>query len=119
MTFFKFNERFYKQNYGLPMGNPLSEILASLFLEFLQSGPFKYGLPSDTTYFRYIDNILIFLLQKIKIEEIAEKLNNVELSIHFIYIYIYIIAVLVVTKSLCGFVLNQVQYNMESAQYLG
>ena len=26
---------------------------------------------------------------------------------------------LVVTKSLCGFVSNQVQYNMESAQYLG
>ena len=30
-----------------------------------------------------------------------------------------IITVLVVTKSLSGFVLNQVQYNMESAQYLG
>ena len=26
--------------------------------------------------------------------------------------------VLVVTKSLCGYVSNQVQYNMESAQYL-
>ena len=36
----------------------------------------------------------------------------------YIYIY-YIITVLVVTKSLCGFVSNQVQYNMESAQYLG
>ena len=33
--------------------------------------------------------------------------------------YVYIIMVLVVTKSLCGFVANQVQYNMESAQYLG
>ena len=31
----------------------------------------------------------------------------------------YIIRVLVVTKSLCGYVSNQVQYNMESAQYLG
>ena len=29
----------------------------------------------------------------------------------------YIIRVLVVTKSLCGYVSNQVQYNMESAQY--
>ena len=26
--------------------------------------------------------------------------------------------VLVVSKSLCGYVLNQVQYNMESAQYV-
>ena len=32
---------------------------------------------------------------------------------------IYIITVLVVTESLCGFVVNQVQYDMESAQYLG
>ena len=32
---------------------------------------------------------------------------------------IYIITVFVVTKSLCGYVSNQVQYNMESAQYLG
>ena len=33
----------------------------------------------------------------------------------YIYIYIYIITVLVVTKSLCGFVSNQVQYNKEGA----
>ena len=26
---------------------------------------------------------------------------------------------LVVTESICGFVVNQVQYDMESAQYLG
>ena len=38
----------------------------------------------------------------------------------YIYIYIYnIITVLVVTISLCEFVANQVEYNMESAQYLG
>ena len=40
------------------------------------------------------------------------------LGIIYIYIYIYIITVLVVTKSLCGFVSNQVQYYKESAQYL-
>ena len=37
----------------------------------------------------------------------------------YIYIYIYIKTVLVVTKSLCEFGKNQVQYYMESAQYLG
>ena len=35
----------------------------------------------------------------------------------YIYIYIYIMRVLVVNKSLCCYVSNQVQYNMESAQY--
>ena len=33
----------------------------------------------------YVDDILIFLLQNMKIEEIAEKLNNVEPSINFFY----------------------------------
>ena len=36
----------------------------------------------------------------------------------YIFIYIYIIPVLVVTKSLGGFVVNQVQYYVESAQSL-
>ena len=85
MTYFKFNNKFYKQKYGLPMGNPLSGVLACLFLEFLESGFFKYKLPSNTTYFKYIDDILIFLPQNIKIEEVAEKQSNVEPSINFTY----------------------------------
>ena len=48
--------------------------------------------------------------------------NETDLAVDdyiYIYIYIYIITVLVITKSLCGFVSTQVQYNMASAQYLG
>ena len=60
-------------------------IIFFFFLEFLESGPFKYRLPINTTYFKHIDDILIFLLQNIKIEEIAEKFNNVEPSINFTY----------------------------------
>ena len=85
MTYFKFNFKFYKQKFGPPMGNPHSSVLACLFLEFLESDPFKFRLPSNTIYSRYIDDILIFLPQNIKIEEIAEKLNNVEPSISFTY----------------------------------
>ena len=33
--------------------------------------------------------------------------------------YVCIITLLVVIKSLCGFVSNQGQYNMENAQYQG
>ena len=49
-------------------------------------------------------------------------LNNIYICMYVclcVCVYIYIIRVLVVTKSLCRYVLNQVQYNMESAQYLG
>ena len=65
------------------MGNPLNRVLACLFLEFLESGPFKYRMHTKTTYFKYIDDILIFLPPKIKIEEITEELCNVEPSINF------------------------------------
>ena len=60
----------------------LSGVLTCLFLE---SSPFKYRLRINTTYFKYIDNILIFLPQNIKDEKVADKLNNIELSINFTY----------------------------------
>ena len=85
MTYFKFKHQFYKQKYGLPTGNALSGVLVSLSQEFLETSPFKYRLPNNTTYLRYIENILISQTQNIKIEEIAEKLNNVEPAINLTY----------------------------------
>ena len=38
---------------------------------------------------------------------------------YYYYYYYYIMRVLVVSKLFCGYVSNQVQYNMERAQYLG
>ena len=76
MIYFKSYNKFYKLKSSLPVGNPLSGVIAGLFLE---SNPFKHRLHCNTTYLGYIDDILIFLSQNIKIEEIAEKLNNVEL----------------------------------------
>ena len=55
------------------MGNPLSGILACLFLLFLESRTFKQRLQINTTYFRYIDDILIFLPKNIKIVENLRK----------------------------------------------
>ena len=75
MTYFRFSNKFYKQKSGLPMGNPLITVLASVFLKVLEPSSFKYRLPTNTTYFKYIDNILISLPQNIKIENITEKLN--------------------------------------------
>ena len=80
MTYFEFNDKFYKQKFGLLIGNLLSHVLACLFLEFI---PFRYRLPIDTKYFRYIDNILIYQPRNVKIKNIDEKLNIVESSINF------------------------------------
>ena len=84
MTYYKFNNKFFKQKYDFPTGKSTQQNI-SQFLEFLESGSFKYRQHSNSTYLRYIDNILIFQPQNIKIEEIAEKLNNDEPSINFTY----------------------------------
>ena len=53
-------------------------------LEFLESKPFKYILPNDIHFFRYIDNILIIYPNKYNIETITNKLNNIEPTIKLI-----------------------------------
>ena len=65
------------------MGIRLIKVLVYLFLEFLKSDLFHNRLLSNTTYFLYIDDILIFLPQNLKIEETAKKLTNIEPSIIF------------------------------------
>ena len=65
------------------MGSPLSGVLACLFLEFLETKPFKYILPNDIQYFRYIDDILIIYPNKYNITSLIQKLNKVEPSIIF------------------------------------
>ena len=83
--YFEFNGTFYKQTFGLPMGSALSAPLACLYLELLEAGPFKEIIPSDTHYFRYIDDALIIYPQQVDLKDIVTKLNNVEDSISFTY----------------------------------
>ena len=67
------------------MGSPLSCILACLFLEFLESKPFKSILIKNIYFFRYIDNILIIYPNKYNIETITNKLNVIEPTIKLTY----------------------------------
>ena len=61
----------------------------------------------------------IYQFNCIKLEVTLDK-RLLQKGTIYIYIYIYyIIIVLVVAKSLCGSVVNQVQYNMDRAQHLG
>ena len=76
---------FYEQKFGLPMGSLLSGVLACIYLEFLESGPFKYIIPNTVCYFRYKDNILLIYPQGLDLHSITGKLNNVEPSIKFTY----------------------------------
>ena len=68
----------------LPLGSLLSSVLAYIYIEFLESGPFKY-IPSYASCFRYIDDILLIYPQGPNINRITDRLINVEPSITFKY----------------------------------
>ena len=52
------------------------------------------------------------------VQKVINEFYKCNLCYSYIYIYIYSITLLVVTISLHGFVADQMQYNLESAQYL-
>ncbi|XP_046749843.1 uncharacterized protein LOC124413359 [Diprion similis] len=57
-SIFKFNDSIYSQTFGLPMGSPLSPILADIVMDELESCCIKklpFTLP---IYYRYVDDIL-------------------------------------------------------------
>ena len=67
------------------MASPLDGVLTCIYLEFLESGPFKYIIPNTARYFRYIDDILLIYAQDLDLHRITDRLNNVEPSIKFTY----------------------------------
>ncbi|XP_018360778.1 PREDICTED: uncharacterized protein LOC108759711 [Trachymyrmex cornetzi] len=57
-TFFVFNEQYYQQKFGAPMGSPLSPIIADIVMQDLETEALDIlGVPLPF-YFRYVDDIL-------------------------------------------------------------
>lgn len=75
--FFSFNIILYKQTFGLPMGSPIRSVLACLFLEFLESGPFRYIISNSSTYLSYIDDVHLLNPQDTNLLDILMKFNKV------------------------------------------
>ena len=74
---------FYKHKSGLPIGSLLSGVLACIYLKFFEFGPFKYIIPSNSNYFRYIDNILLIYPQEFDLVKITDGLNKIEQTLKF------------------------------------
>jgi len=58
-TFFTYNNKFYKQTYGTPMGSPLSPIIADLVLQKLETDVLSDLLVKPIFYFRFVDDIAL------------------------------------------------------------
>ena len=54
---FTFNGQEYHQHNGLPMGSPLSPVMACLFMKVLETEKFLNIIGRNSTWVRYIDDI--------------------------------------------------------------
>jgi len=74
-TYFVFNNIFYKQTFGTPMGSPLSLIIADLVMRDLEEkalGRLGVRVPF---YFRYVDNIAMAIPSSV-CDTILEAFNS-------------------------------------------
>ena len=83
-TVFSFNNKFYKQTSGCPMGSPLSPLVSKLIMEGVEKRallklPFKPIL-----YKRYVDDILT-IVPTDKIPEFFDVFNSIEQFIKFTF----------------------------------
>ena len=60
-TFFTFNNITYRQVFAIPMGSPLSPIIADIVMQDLKETALKKLSAQPLFYFRYVDDILLAL----------------------------------------------------------
>jgi len=58
-TFFVFDNVIYRQNYGIPMGSPLSPVIADLVMRKLEVRALSLIRFSLPFYYRFVDDILL------------------------------------------------------------
>ena len=70
-----FNDKFYRQTFGLPMGSPLSSILEDLVMQDLESVSLNKLSMTPLFYVRYVDDIAL-AIDNAHIDEIFTKFNS-------------------------------------------
>lgn len=80
---FIFEGHEYVQQYGLAMGSPLSPAAACLFMELLEEEKFKNIMGQETTWLRYVDDVLIITPHDMDMDPKLQNLNAVEPKIQF------------------------------------
>lgn len=80
-SFFQFNHKFYKLDQGANMGNPLSPLMAELFLAKFETTLENNNL-LPVTWIRYVDDVLA-ITSKNKVDSLLDVLNSQFPSIKF------------------------------------
>ena len=61
---FTFNGSYYRQIFGMAMGNPLSPLLSNIYMEFFESRLIPSIWMSQISWFRYVDDISVFFFKE-------------------------------------------------------
>lgn len=80
---FCFNGTEYVQHSGLAMGSPLSPIGACLYMEELEQSHFLKIMGADSTWMRYVDDVLVVVPKDTNLSEKLALLNSVNPKVQF------------------------------------
>lgn len=80
--YFSYENNFYKQIFGSPMGSPISPVLANMVMELLETEVLKKLKVDPVFYTRYVDDIILCIPTN-RIEETVEKFNSFHPRLQF------------------------------------
>lgn len=84
-TFFQYNGSFYKQKYGMPMGSPLSPVVANIVLERIEQAALKElenrGI-KPVFFKRYVDDCIVGAKAE-QVQEIVSVFNSFHERLQF------------------------------------
>lgn len=81
-SYFSYNKNFYKQVYGVPMGAPLSPIIANLVLEKVEEEILNKLKDDVFVYKRYVDDVFL-VVKKDSVTHILQCFNSFHHRIQF------------------------------------
>ena len=79
---FVYNNQFFKQIHGLPMGSPLSGVLADIYMEHFEEMAEVHTSPFISFWTRYVDDTFSVMLRT-HVAQYLVKLNSIAPSIKF------------------------------------
>ena len=74
-TYFKFDNKYYKQIFGTPMGSPIFPIIADLVMQDLEGEIIKKLDFTVPLYYRYVDDTILSIPRD-KINNIVDEFKN-------------------------------------------
>ena len=83
-TYFMWNNRFCQQKEGAAMGNPLSPVVANIYMEHFEALAIESARLKPATWLRYVDDIfVVWNERRDKLQDFFEHLNTIRPSIQF------------------------------------